>query len=398
MKKVSAKMFFTVLWRGVCQGLGWFFGLFGYKRDGKFAKCVWGLFATSFAVIAVIIAYVTVMCFWEELGRRYGWGHDCSGATCHLAQYISGNIYYHHGTGRAEGYVFNVGTGKKLIDDVDWIAEPEDDDSLVCFSDGKKRGYFNKHTGEVIVRPKYTHAWIFSDGLAAVEENGTVKFIDGTGKVKIDLQLPYDPENEGYVFHDGYCLVQSHNSTRFGVVDTAGKWAVPMEYDYIKDCRDEELWLLKKGNMTTVLNCEFEPVLTLSAGCVFIGDGTVDVTLPDHTMRKYDRTGALISDFYISGVCMLEYEKTEIVYCKNTTSDDGDYGTENQQGYYHPKATARLRAYTAGDGYEGLMTADGHPVTMPLYKEIAALDYDLYLCSCSNYDKVIVNGKGEVVK
>ena len=25
-------MFFTVMWRGLCQALGWFFGLFGYKR------------------------------------------------------------------------------------------------------------------------------------------------------------------------------------------------------------------------------------------------------------------------------------------------------------------------------------------------------------------------------
>ena len=50
MEKVSAKTFFTVLWRGVSQALGWFFGLFGYKRNGKFAKCVWGLFATSAAI------------------------------------------------------------------------------------------------------------------------------------------------------------------------------------------------------------------------------------------------------------------------------------------------------------------------------------------------------------
>lgn len=42
MKRVSVRMFFTVMWRGMCQALGWFFGLFGYKRDGKFAKCVWG--------------------------------------------------------------------------------------------------------------------------------------------------------------------------------------------------------------------------------------------------------------------------------------------------------------------------------------------------------------------
>ena len=33
MKKVSANVFFTVLWSGVCQVVGWFLGLFGYKRS-----------------------------------------------------------------------------------------------------------------------------------------------------------------------------------------------------------------------------------------------------------------------------------------------------------------------------------------------------------------------------
>ena len=51
MKKVSCKVFFTVMWSGIRQSLGWFFGLFGYKRDGKFAKCVWGLFSISAAII-----------------------------------------------------------------------------------------------------------------------------------------------------------------------------------------------------------------------------------------------------------------------------------------------------------------------------------------------------------
>ena len=51
MKKVSANLVLAVMWKGICQLLGWFFGLFGYKRDGKFAKCIWGLFATSGAII-----------------------------------------------------------------------------------------------------------------------------------------------------------------------------------------------------------------------------------------------------------------------------------------------------------------------------------------------------------
>ena len=95
---------------------------------------------------------------------------------------------------------------------------------------------------------------------------------------------------------------------------------------------------------------------------------------------------------------MLEYEKEEIVYRKNTTVDDGDGIVEELEEYYHPKATARLRAYVAGDGFEGLITVDGHTVTMPLYKDIEAIGNDLYLCTSTNYDKVIVNGKGEIVR
>ena len=71
---------------------------------------------------------------------------------------------------------------------------------------------------------------------------------------------------------------------------------------------------------------------------------------------------------------------------------------EELEDSYHPKATARLRAYVAGDGYEGLMTANGHKVSMPLYKDIEALGYDLYLCTTTNYDKLVINGKGEVVR
>ena len=48
------------------------------------------------------------------------------------------------------------------------------------------------------------------------------------------------------------------------------------------------------------------------------------MTLPDHTIHKFDMAGTLINYFYISSFRMLEYEKEEIVYRKNTTVDDGD--------------------------------------------------------------------------
>ena len=119
--------------------------------------------------------------------------------------------------------------------------------------------------------------------------------------------------------------------------------------------------------------------------------------MPDHTLRKYDLQGHLINDFYIAHVRSLAYEKDEIQYRRAEQDSDDDPQTTIIESF-HPQAVARLRAYVAGDCYEGLMTADGHLVTMPLYKDIDAIGPDLYLCSSTNYDKVIVNGKGEIVR
>ena len=93
MEKVSGKEFFTVMWRGVCQALGWFFGLFGYKRDGKFAKCVWGLFATSAAIVMSFIAIALIYTVGNNAYRwYYAYGRDDgAGCPCH------GGFFYPEG-------------------------------------------------------------------------------------------------------------------------------------------------------------------------------------------------------------------------------------------------------------------------------------------------------------
>ena len=398
MEKISAKEFFTVMWRGLCQALGWFFGLFGYKKDGKFAKCVWGLFATSGTVILTIIAVVLVCAAYQEFSEELGFNrHNCESTSCYENEQIEGNIYYHDSY-EGKKYVYNAETGEKTVKHVEWIARPSGKDSLVCFSNGKKRGYFNKNTGKVVVEPKYDHAWIFSDGLACVDEGGSLKFIDGTGEVVIDNGLKYQPYTIDYVFHDGYCIVLSEDGEKYGLMDKTGGLVLPMEYDGLNKDDEMQLWSLRMGDEMAVLDKNLKEVLPMSECSIYVGEGTIDVTMPDHTLRKYDPEGNLIYDFYISTVRTLEYEKDEIVYRTRTHDDDGDEYAEAFVEAYHPKATARLRAYVAGGGYEGLMTADGHVVTMPLYQEIEAIGQDIYLCTSTNYDKVVVNGKGETVK
>ena len=115
-------------------------------------------------------------------------------------------------------------------------------------------------------------------------------------------------------------------------------------------------------------------------------------------MSKYDLQGGLINDFYIANVRSLEYEKDEILYRRSTNDEFENDDNIPYMEAYHPKATARLRAYVAGDLYEGLMMADGHAVTKPLYQDIEAIGPDLYMCKTTNCDWVMLNGKGEIVK
>jgi len=397
MKRVSAKVFFTVLWRGLCQALGWFFGLFGYKKDGKYAKCVWRLFATSGAIIMSFFAFVVVCAGAEALYKRYNKPHYYNDEYCCHSEYINRDIYFHN-TEDGKGYIYNKRTGEKLIRHIAWIANPLGKDTLVCFSDGKKRGYFSKNTGKVIIEPKYDHAWVFSDGLASVDDSGYIKFIDGTGMVVIDQKMPYIPNMEGYVFHGGYCIVDTDDGEQCGMIDKSGKIVLPREYSSIEPTNDLEMWRITKGKENGLLDKDLKPIIPLTECSMWVCDGMVDMTLPDHTMRKYSLQGELINDFYISDVRVLEYNKEEILYRTDKTTDDEGNTIDTTIEAYHPVANAKMRAYVAGGGYEGLMTADGHIVTMPLYKNIEAIGYDLYLCEVSNGDKVIVNGKGEIIK
>ena len=390
-------MFFTVLWRGLCQAVGWFFGLFGYKRDGLYATCVWRLFAASATIIVTVIA---VMLVWE-IGetfyeKRYKETH-CFDPDCRHAEYIGENIYYHNRCD-GEGYIFNSLTGDKTIRNIKWIARSEENDSLICFNDGKKRGYFSKYTGEVVIEPKYSHAWVFSEGLACVDDNGSISFIDSQGKTVIDHVTAYVPGMSGLFFHGGYCVVSKSDEDLYGLMDKTGKYVLPNEYNYIGTNYSQDLWRIRKGDEMAVLDKELKPVIPSMECYVDFDDDMITMTLPNHTIRKYDLKGNLINDFYYTNVRMLEYEKDEIVYRQNVVNKEDDEITEILDEYYHPKATARLRSYMAADGYEGLMNADGYIVTMPLYQDITAIGHDLYMCEVSNGDKVIVNGKGELVK
>ena len=395
MKRVTTKEFFTVMWRGVRQAIGWFFGLFGYKRGGKFAKCVWGMFAVSSTIIVTIVAVLLLYGLGHEVYYRYKRNQPCDNTDCYSIMRLSRSIGFHnHSDGK--GYVCNLISKEKILTDISWLVKPLGGDSLACFCDGNKRGYLNMNTGKVVINPKYDHAWVFSEGLAGVEEDGYIKFIDSTGKVVIDKEMVYVPGAEGYVFHDGYCVVNTDDGRFYGLMDKKGNIVLPQEYDQICVVADFKYKILQKGDKMAVLDKELTPVFPMTECSLNVSAGAIWVTMPDHTMRKYDLEGNLLDDFLVNDVRKLEYELDDIRY---SLAEYDDYSQETNVTPWHPKATARLRAYTAGRGYEGLMTSDGRVVTKPLYSKIEAIGPDTYLCSVASCgdSKIMLNGKGEKI-
>ena len=76
-------------------------------------------------------------------------------------QYLSKDITYYVSDYGEDGYVNNA-EGKKTVSGIKWIFKPLGFDSLVCYINGRKCGYFNMYSGKTVIASKYNHAWIFS--------------------------------------------------------------------------------------------------------------------------------------------------------------------------------------------------------------------------------------------
>ena len=393
------KRYIILFWRGLTGILAsiaeWFTVVLGMKDDSKYGKVLRRIVGTCFAIVMLLLTAAAVWDFGRTACNRLHW-NSSDYISSYNNQYLSRNLTYHEGYD-FDGYVFNR-DGEKVIKDVRWIAKPLGDDSLVCYRAGKKRGYFNIFTGEITIKPQYSHAWIFSDGLAAVEEDGWIKFIDTTGKVVIDNHLPYLSGKDGYVFHNGYCVVHNNKGDRLGLIDKRGDWAIKPEYFSVLPV--DSLWVVSNGKEKSVLSPRLETILPFTSPNVWVNDGLIYASMEDHSVRTYSLQGELVEDFHISGTSQLLYETNEVYYTfSKNYNDEGNLVSETSDGDIATRqSVAHCLRYQAAFDWYGLMTPEGLAVTPPLYREIYAIGPDLYLCKTDYQYGVILNGKGQKVK
>ena len=147
----------------------------------------------------------------------------------------------------------DVTTGKITIKDIklDWTQRSRND-SLSVFCSDNKRGYYNMYTGEIAIPAQYLRAWVFEEGLAAVQKNGNIGFINHKGETVIDFMFPYHGNPlSNFVFEDGHCVV-ADTTGKCGVIDKVGKWLINPEYDNISAYK--EYAIVTKAGVTKQLS------------------------------------------------------------------------------------------------------------------------------------------------
>ena len=246
----------------------------------------------------------------------------------------------------------NATTGKITIKDIklDWTQRSRND-SLSVFCSENKRGYYNMYTGEIAIQAQYRRAWVFEEGLAAVQKNGNIGFINHKGETVIDFKYPYHGNPlSSFIFEDGHCVV-ADTTGRCGVIDRAGKWLIGPEYDNISAYKEYAI-VTKAG-------------VTMQMG--------------------YD--GHIMNSFVLDNIKELTYKEKERY--------------ENREGeldYIDKTVKTGLFAYCVGGRY-GMMDKNCHRLTDPLYKSITAVSDNMFRATLlDHYSEVILNAKGEVMK
>jgi hypothetical protein len=249
--------------------------------------------------------------------------------------------------------ILNLKTGKITIKDVelDWTAVSRND-SLAVFCSDNKRGYYNIYTGEIAIPAQYRRAWVFSEGLAAVQKNGNIGFINRRGEVVIDFRFPYHGNPlSSFVFEDGHCCV-ADTTGNVGVINNAGEWLILPEYDNISAFK--------------------EYAVATKAGV--------------NLQVAYD--GTIINSFVLDNLRELTYSEEEKYVDKEGDVCYVDHTIKT--GYF---------SYTVG-GRCGLL--DGKTMTRltePLYTSIRAVRADMFRATLlDHYSEVILDGKGQVLK
>lgn len=333
------------------------------KKINTFWKIILILILVTFTGILIL--------FGREIYNRKcrSYSSEDLSAACSIEQYPDGKIK-----------ILNQLTGKLTTPKIDWIAKATDMDTLCVFSNKCRRGYLNKNTGEILIQPKYEHAWLFSEGMAAVVLNGKLGFINTKDEVVLPFTYYYKSGAENaidFLFKDGLCTAIDSKG-KHGIINKKGEWALSPVYDYINN-PVIGYRIVKTNNKYGIIDNKLNLILPTEYDNITIQhDGFALLKNYEQQLVSFD-TKTVIEPFVYDEIQNIQY---------NT----GKTNSENTEILGNCKCIA----YRMYDKW-GIMNAEGKILTKAIYTAIGGLSEDLFTCKYNNV-YVTINSKGEKVR
>ena len=189
----------------------------------------------------------------------------------HISNHIVFQQIYHSDKGR----VYDKNKGIVLLKNVDWVVTSPNKDSLAVFARNGRCGYINRFTGEVAIPENYNRAWVFSEGLAAVEKDGELMFIDHSGKVVINKDFQVHFDDPKYAFKNGYCIIKNPVNGKMGLIDRTGRWVLNAEYDNLFN--SDGFWQVEKGGRVGLYTADLDMLFPVENTAIYICDDWIEV-------------------------------------------------------------------------------------------------------------------------
>lgn len=351
--------------------LAWRTVQYWWRKHSSWFRCATVIICTLISIC--FIAKIVYVIYDDTYGRDYYWDKD-------LSRNISLRSFSDN-----KWRVYNKQTREYTTKRINWVSDVAENDSLAVYALPNKRGYINVYTGRIVIDAKantYRKAWVFSDGLAAVMQNGKIGFINTRNEVAIPFHFDYTDRcrmsDFSYVFHNGYCAMTNADGI-LGLIDKSGRWVVEPTYD--------EIWAPCSNGYRVVVKDGMYGVLDVKCDIVHPTEyDRIDI-LPDGFVLnkegrkwKVDFNGNIVQPFMFDGTYYLNYP---IGY---DDCDDLEY------------AFADYLKYEVLDNYGIMNRITGEPITLAIYSDINMLSKDLFeVCESDSSDWYLLDASGRVV-
>ena len=362
--------------RRIAWAIKWFLGLFGYKDTSRWGVIIRRLWGSCIVALSCMLTATAMYEFALYVGRETGIYNPYRRP---IERVISDNISYYKLHDK-KGEIRDKNTGKALIKNIDWICISDDSDSLAVYVTNNKRGFFNIYTGKVAIPAVYDHAWLFSEGVAAVMKNGSLMFIDRNGEKAFSQEFIVHHDLYDIQFEHGFCMLHDPRNLNNGLINHQGEWVIEPDYDTIK--YDDGYWIVTNNdNVYGLFDKDMQMLMPFEYDYIRVEAEGIYAVVNRGTQTLYAFDGkTVLNPLVINYINPLYYETEK-------TDDDNGYTMEH--------ATLRYYSSFGRSDLKGLISTNGKVITYPIYEDIEAIGKDLYLCTPQG---VILNSKGEMVK